>query len=126
MKNLFCNFSCPPPQKKLKIVSRTILKPADFHMSHLKRYPLSTIFVYFYPPFLDSFLPANPCHLITWSYQFYINPTQPKVQRKGKQAATRCFIRPDQGKETGNERGKGILGKGDWSSRDQSPCTARY
>ena len=31
----------------------------------------------------------------------------------------------DQGKEAGNERGKGILGKGDWSSRDQSPCTAR-
>ena len=34
----------------------------------------------------------------------------------------------DQGKEAGNDRGKpGVLGnKGDWSSRDQSPCTARY
>ena len=32
----------------------------------------------------------------------------------------------DQGKEVGNERGKGTLGKpGEWSSRDQSPCTAR-
>ena len=33
----------------------------------------------------------------------------------------------DPGKEAGNERGKpGVLGnKGDWSSRDQSPCTAR-
>ena len=27
--------------------------------------------------------------------------------------------------DQGNDRGKGILGKGDWSSRDQSPCTAR-
>ena len=34
----------------------------------------------------------------------------------------------DQGKEAGNDRSKpGVLGnKGDWSSRDQSPCTARY
>ena len=38
----------------------------------------------------------------------------------------------DLGKEAGQERGgtlerggKGTLGKAEWSSRDQSPCTAR-
>ena len=46
-------------------------------------------------------------------------PGLPLLQGASGQAAV------DQGKETGNERGKGILGKGDWSSRDQSPCTAR-
>lgn len=48
-----------------------------------------------------------------------VSPGLPLVQGASGQAAA------DQGKEAGNERGKGILGKGDWSSRDQSPCTAR-
>ena len=49
-----------------------------------------------------------------------VPPTLPLLQGASGQAAA------DQGgKEGGNERGKGILGKGDWSSRDQSPCTAR-
>ena len=44
-----------------------------------------------------------------------VPPGLPLLQGASAQAAA----------DQGNERGKGILGKGDWSSRDQSPCTAR-
>ena len=44
-----------------------------------------------------------------------VPPGLPLLQGASGQAAA----------DQGNERGKGILGKGDWSSRDQSPCTAR-
>ena len=51
-----------------------------------------------------------------------VDRVQPLLQGASGQLAA-----AEQGKEAGNDRVKGVLGKqGDWSSRDQSPCTARY